>query len=132
MVYAPTGGGFYLSKDGGGAWTKSYHCYCRATWIDPNDPEHIILGPADGVDRNGRVEESLDGGQSWRMVSDGLDVPWSRHMVERFHQVDRELIALLSNGEVIAASLDRLMWRRILPELSNISAVTSHVTDPNR
>ena len=29
VVYAPTGGGFYCSWDGGVSWTQNYHCYCR-------------------------------------------------------------------------------------------------------
>ncbi len=47
MVYAPTGGGFYRSWDSGATWTQLYHCYCRAVWVDPDNPEHIILGPAE-------------------------------------------------------------------------------------
>ncbi|MGZ9236099.1 MAG: WD40/YVTN/BNR-like repeat-containing protein, partial [Anaerolineales bacterium] len=78
FVYAPTGGGFYRSNDGGKTWKLFYDCYCRAVWVDPQNPEHIILGPADGVDRNGRIEESRDGGQSWSPASSGLQVPWRR------------------------------------------------------
>ena len=33
LVYAPTGGGFYRSKDGGKTWTLFYDCYCRAVWV---------------------------------------------------------------------------------------------------
>ena len=84
LVYAPTGGGFYRSHDGGKTWKLFYDCYCRSVWVDPNDPEHLILSPADGVDRNGRIEESRDGGQSWSLASNGLQVPWRRGMVERF------------------------------------------------
>ncbi|MEO6623335.1 MAG: hypothetical protein ABIN37_00660, partial [Burkholderiaceae bacterium] len=49
-VYAPTGGGFYRSEDGGDNWALRYDCYCRACWVDPADPDHILLGPADNVD----------------------------------------------------------------------------------
>ena len=63
LVYAPTGGGFYRSNDGGKTWKLFYDCYCRAVWVDPLDPEHFILGPADYVNSNGRIEESRDGGQ---------------------------------------------------------------------
>jgi len=67
LLFAPTGGGFYGSTDGGKTWRCLYpHCYCRAVWLDPVDPKHLILGPADGVDRNGRIEETLDGGISWQ------------------------------------------------------------------
>ena len=132
LVYAPDGGGFYRSMDGGGTWQLCYDCYVRAAWIDPADAEHIILGPADGVSSNGRIEESRDGGRSWSKASHGLDVPWRRHMVERFLQVDGDLIAVLSNGELLAATLAsstapsaRLEWKRILPDLPDVNAAAS-------
>lgn len=54
---------------------------------------------ADGVSRNGRIEESYDGGQTWHLASDGMmSASWSRHMVERFVQLDNDLFAVLSNG----------------------------------
>jgi photosystem II stability/assembly factor-like uncharacterized protein len=125
LVYAPTGGGFYRSNDGGKTWKLFYDCYCRAVWVDPQDPEHIVLGPADGVDRNGRIEESRDGGQTWSLASSGLQVPWRRGMVERFVQVDEDLFALLSNGQLLIAPLSVLEWRRILPEMNHVNAMAS-------
>jgi len=125
LVYAPTGGGFYRSRDGGVAWECVYDCYCRAAWIDPLDPERIILGPADGVDHNGRIEITQDGGRSWQTASRGLETPWRRHMVERFYQASDELLAVLSNGELLSASLANLGWRRTLPEAGGIHAVTT-------
>jgi photosystem II stability/assembly factor-like uncharacterized protein len=128
LVYAPTGGGFYRSFDGGLTWKLRYDCYCRAVWIDPNDAEHILLGPADGVDRNGRIEETLDGGRTWRLASDGLDVPWRHHMVERFTQVGDELLGVLSNGELLSTDLAGISWRQILQEEKGVAAVT-HLSD---
>lgn len=125
LVSAPTGGGFYRSVDGGQTWTLGYDCYCRAVWLDPADPEHLILGPADGVDRNGRIEETRDGGQTWQPASTGMDTPWPRHMVERFTQVGEELLAILSNGELYAAPLASLRWQRILPGLKGVAAVAA-------
>lgn len=127
LVYAPTGGGFYRSSDGGKTWNLFYDCYCRAVWVDPNDPDHLILGPADGVDRNGRIEESRDGGQTWSMASNGLQVPWRRGMVERFFQAGDELLAVLSNGQVTSASLSALKWKRIMPNITGVNAITSMV-----
>ncbi len=124
LVYAPTGGGFYRSKDGGKTWKLFYDCYCRAVWVDPQDPDHIILGPADGVDRNGRIEESKDGGESWSMASTGLDVPWRRGMVERFFPVGDELVAVLSNGQILSTMLSTIQWKRILPEIAGVNAIT--------
>jgi hypothetical protein len=100
-VVAATGGGFYRSDDAGRTWTYLYRCYCRAAWIDPAIPDRYLLGPADWVDRNGRIEESLDGGTSWRPASEGLQVPWPRHMVERFHA-----------AEIVGCALQRASSRR--------------------
>ena len=127
LVYAPTGGGFYRSKDGGKSWKLFYDCYCRAVWVDSQDPDHIILGPADGVDRNGRIEESRDGGEAWSLASNGLQVPWRRGMVERFFQADEELFAVLSNGQLLSAPLSTLDWKRLLPNISNVNAITVSV-----
>jgi hypothetical protein len=125
LVYAPTGGGFYRSNDGGKTWKLFYDCYCRAVWVDPLDPEHLILSPADGVDRNGRIETSHDGGKSWSMASNGLKVPWRRGMVERFVQAEDNLIAVLSNGQLLEASLSTLEWHSILPDISDINMITT-------
>lgn len=125
LVFAATNSGLFRSMDGGATWSHLFQCYCRAVWINPTDPNHIILGPADRTDRIGRIEVSQDGGQTWRLASDGLDAPWPRHMVERFVRVEDELVAVLSNGEVFAAPLATLAWRRILSGVTNIEAVTT-------
>jgi len=125
LVYAPTGGGFYRSKDSGKTWEYLYECYCRAVWVDPNDSEHLILGPADGVDRNGRIEESQDGGESWSMESDGLKVPWRRGMVERFYQLEDALFAVLSNGQLLETPLSPFKWNRVLADVPHVNAITT-------
>lgn len=124
LVFAPTGGGFYRSADGGRTWTLLYDCYARAVWLDPHDPQHLILGPADGVDAKGRIEETRDGGQTWHAASKGLKTPWARHMVERFVPgAGAVLFALLSNGELWEASLATLEWRQIVPDVADVRAV---------
>lgn len=123
LVYAPTGGGFYRSYDGGNAWKLYYDCYCRAVWVNPQKSNHMILGPADGVDRNGRIEESQDGGETWSKASNGLTVPWRRGMVERFFQTGDELFAVLSTGEVLSASLSALEWKGAFPNITNVNAM---------
>ncbi len=124
LVFAPTGGGFYRSTDGGKTWKCIYDCYCRAVWVDVLDSQHIILSPADGVDRNGRIESTSDGGQTWTLASNGLKVPWRRGMVERFTQIGNDLLAVLSDGQLLEAPLKSLEWRRILPEVTGITAVS--------
>jgi photosystem II stability/assembly factor-like uncharacterized protein len=119
-VYAPTGGGFYRSRDGGAHWVLLYDCYCRACWIDPADPEHILLGPADNVEVNGRIEESRDGGRTWRSASGGLAVPWPDNMVERFVPDGNSLLAVMNNGELLGAEIGRWEWRRVLPQAGRV------------
>lgn len=125
LVYAPTGGGFYRSRDGGDTWQMSYSCYVRAAWIDPTDPDHILLGPADWVSRNGRIEVSRDGGSTWVSASAGLAVPWSDYMVERFYPLDDAVLAVLSNGQLVAAPLATLEWAQVIPDVPGINAVVS-------
>jgi photosystem II stability/assembly factor-like uncharacterized protein len=125
LVTAATGGGIYRSTDGGRSWKSLYRCYIRAIWVDPGDAQHIIAGPADGVSRNGRIEQSFDGGKTWQPASDGMQVPWRRHMVERFFQKDKDLFAVLSNGELWSKRLGESKWHHILPEITAIKAIAA-------
>jgi hypothetical protein len=122
-VLAPTGGGLYRSTDGGKVWALLYECYCRAAWQNSEDPQNIILGPADGVDRDGRIEATNDGAMTWVSASSGLDVPWRRGMVERFQQVGDDIIAVLSNGQLLQAPIAGLEWRRILTDIPSVAGV---------
>ncbi|MBI4785936.1 MAG: hypothetical protein HY782_02685 [Chloroflexi bacterium] len=130
LVYAPTGGGFYRSMDGGKTWKMFYDCYVRAVWVDAAKPDHMIIGPADGVSENGRIEESRDGGKTWLLASSGLQVPWAEYMVERFTQTDDELLAVLSNGQLLSAPLANFRWRRILPDVEGVTCVTTMAPSP--
>lgn len=123
IVTAATGGGLYRSTDGGKTWKNLYLCYIRAMWVDPNDPQHIIAGPADGVSRNGRIEESFDGGRKWNLASAGMKIPWPRHMVERFFQAGDNLFAILSNGELRLKPMKQAKWQRVLPDIAGIKAM---------
>jgi photosystem II stability/assembly factor-like uncharacterized protein len=128
-VYAPTGGGLYVSRDGARSWSLIYPgCYCRAVWLDPTDQEHLLLGPADGVDYNGRIEESFDDGQNWQPASTGLSVPWAHQMVERFASLDEELFAILSTGEVWRARPPQFAWQPDFAWLPPVNAITSFAT----
>jgi len=113
-LYAPTGGGFYRTLDGGQSWEQLHHDYCRAVWVEAEREDHIILGPADGPDRNGRIEESSDGGAFWSRRMEGLAAVWQEHMVAQFLEYDEHLFAVLSNGALITAPLDSLNWNTIL------------------
>ncbi len=124
MVFAATGGGLFRSMDAGESWSKLHDGYCRDLWVDPNQAEWIIFGPAGGVDRNGRVEMSTNGGDSWEDASEGLDAPWEDHMVERFAAFDDKLLAVLSNGKLYLTEIDQqLDWQRILPDAESVNDV---------
>jgi hypothetical protein len=82
----------------------------------------MIFGPADGVDRKVELRKPAMAVRTGKRLHDGLDIPWPRHMVEQFVQVQDILIGVLSNGELIAAPLDTLHWRTILPEIKNARA----------
>lgn len=124
-IWAATGGGLYYSPDGGITWEHLYQTYCRAVWVDPNRPGHILLGPAGGVGRNGHISESINRGETWERATAGTESVWPRHMVERFYQVENTLLAVLSNGQALATSLDTLHWRSLLPSLEDVSAVAA-------
>jgi len=126
LLFAPTGGGFFVSGDGGLTWQRRHDpCYCRAVWVDPVDPEHMVLGPADSVDRNGRIEETFDGGRSWESSTNGLDTPWPNHMVERFVSIGVHLFAVLSNGQLLVSPIGDWHWRYLLKGVRGISGVAS-------
>jgi photosystem II stability/assembly factor-like uncharacterized protein len=123
QVFAPTGGGLYYSTDGGESWVQLHPAYCRAVWADPTRARRLVLGPADGPDRNGRIVRSINGGDTWEKAMDGLAQHWPDYMVSSFVQVDDELLAVLSNGEMIAAPLSSLGWRTILAKVHQVRAV---------
>jgi photosystem II stability/assembly factor-like uncharacterized protein len=122
LVFAATGGGLYRTSDGGKTWALLYDCYVRAVWVNPADAQHLVLGPAEDVESNGRIEETRDGGQTWRAISTGT--PWPDKLVERFEQVGTELFAVLSSGELLVAPLATLEWRH-LPTTGQVNAVTA-------
>jgi photosystem II stability/assembly factor-like uncharacterized protein len=124
LVFAATAGGFFRSDDGGNSWNVSHEgSYCRAFWVDPADPDHVVLGPADDVSQNGRIEETRDGGRNWDPRSDGLDLPWPRAMIERFAQIGDDLFAMTSGGRLFMASPHDLTWAQILSQAGEVRAI---------
>lgn len=113
LLFAPTGGGFYMSADGGETWSCRYdNCYVRAVWVNPTNPDHLILGPArDSSGNDGRIEQSTNGGHTWSKLTN----PQPRNMVERFYQTNNQLFAVMSSGQLWLADLNDLNWRHILP-----------------
>lgn len=128
-VFAATAEGLYLSSDGGVSWRVTHAgSYCRAVWVDPVRAGRMMLGPADSVARkNGRIEETRDGGRTWQSVSAGLDLPWPDTMVERFTQVGPDLFAVTNNGHLyVSRASGPLTWTHVLAgEVDGISAVAA-------
>ena len=124
LVFAPTNAGLYRSSNGGKTFERiNDFGYTRAVWANPDDPDHLILGPARGVGREGTVQETRDGGETWRERTDGLTTPWPRAMVDRFTQIGDELFMVVSNGDVYRASLHDLRWRPFAPEIEGVNAI---------
>lgn len=125
QVFAPTGGGLYYSTSGGRSWSQLHPRYCRAVWVDPDRPATMILGAADGPDRNGRIEVSRNGGDTWDLAMDGLQTGWPDYMVEQFLHINNQLLAVLSNGALISTTLDTLIWRSIRTPLADLRAISA-------
>jgi photosystem II stability/assembly factor-like uncharacterized protein len=123
ILTAATGGGLYRSTDSGATWRCLYRCYCRALWVNPADPAHILFGPADGVNQGGRIEETRDGGETWQPAAQGLDVPWADRMVERMTTVNDERFAVLSDGALLSWDLSSPNWQPMLPEITDCKSI---------
>ena len=124
LVFAPTGGGFFVSDDGGKSWDLKYKAYCRAVWIDPAVATHMVLGPADSVGRGGRIEHSTDGGETWHLLMDNLEEKWPGTMVERFFGTEDELFAVLSNGKILTSRMGEFKWQYLLPGIGKVVMVS--------
>jgi photosystem II stability/assembly factor-like uncharacterized protein len=128
LLHAPTGGGLYRSKDGGDSWEQLHHDYCRAVWVNPANAAHLLLGPAQNPSgRDGRLEESLDGGATWRRTAPGADIPWRQKMVERLVPAGDHLFAVLSNGELLVSRQNAWHWRRALEGLDGVLTVAPYL-----
>jgi photosystem II stability/assembly factor-like uncharacterized protein len=125
LVFAATAEGLYRSEDGGDRWTVSQAgMYCRGVWIDPDDPNHIVLSPNDSVAHmNGRIEESRDGGCTWQRACEGLDLPWPHRCIERFVQIGDELFGISNDGRLYVSAPGTLSWQRVLPEVEGVRAI---------
>jgi len=109
-IYAATGGGLYCSSAKNAPWEQIHPAYCRALWINPHNSDHLVLGSAAGPDREGRIEQSWNAGVTWKRQQAGLETPWRNKMVEKFLSSRGRLIALLSSGSLLTASLKDWQW----------------------
>jgi photosystem II stability/assembly factor-like uncharacterized protein len=115
LLFAATGGGTYRSRDGGERWERLIRDYTRAVWVHPQEPSRLFAGPARNVGKQGRVEESRNGGDTWRVAARGLDLPME-DMVESFvfhSRLPGALFAVLSDGSVLTTDLDPISWQAL-------------------
>lgn len=72
LIYVNTRAGPFRSRDGGQTWIGINPLEVRPLnaggriAVDPEDPEHVLLSSA----HQGFTYESLDGGETWRLVTD--------------------------------------------------------------
>lgn len=120
-IFAPTGGGFYRSTDGGQTWSCLHPAYVRTVWVDPTNIDHLVLAPSDGPDgKNGRIETSHNGGQTWQPTT----AHWQRNMVERFIPIQTLLFAVMANGELWLATI-HTTWQPFPLPAGHIHCITS-------
>jgi photosystem II stability/assembly factor-like uncharacterized protein len=122
IVYAATGGGRYCTHDGGVTWGYIGDGYTRAIWTDAERPGVVLAGPARYVGAMGRIERSIDGGDSWMLASDGFDIPMS-NMVERFVAAGSHVLAITSDGLLYTAKRGIWIWHSLDLGVAAIRAV---------
>jgi hypothetical protein len=112
---SPRLGGVGRSRDGGRRWDVLHTDYTRSTIVPTGRPELVLSGPAPEVGRRGRIEVSVDAGESWQPAADGIDTPMP-DMVELFVVApDESVYAVCSGGRLLRSSPDRWRWTSALP-----------------
>jgi len=121
---APKLGGVGRSRDGGKTWNVLHTDYTRSAIVPPAKPDVVLAGPAPQVGRQGRIEVSADGGESWQPAGGGIDIPM-RDMVELFVPApDGTIYAVCSGGRLLRSSPDTWRWRSALPDEQPDNAVS--------
>ncbi|MFL5759954.1 MAG: WD40/YVTN/BNR-like repeat-containing protein [Thermomicrobiales bacterium] len=112
---APKLGGVARSRDGGRTWQKFHTDYTRATIVPPTRPDLVLAGPAKQVGEQGRIEASVDGGDTWQPAGEGIEMPMS-DMVELFMPApDGSIWAIRSGGAPYRAQSGEWVWNPVLP-----------------
>lgn len=107
-------GGVARSTDAGATWTKPITDYTRGVIVPERRPEIVVAGPAPDVGRNGRIEVSSDGGDTWQDASSGIETPMA-DMVEVFVEAPGdEIWAICSGGRLLRSSVNELHWEPVL------------------
>lgn len=113
-------GGVARSTDGGSSWTKLLTDYTRGVIVPESRTEIVVAGPSPDVGRNGRIEVSHDGGDSWEDASSGIATPME-DMVEVFVEApDDEIWAVCSGGRLLRSSVNELHWTPVLQDANQL------------
>jgi len=88
--------------------------------VDPGAAPHMVLGPAEGVGRGGKIMRTTDGGATWQLLMDNIADQWPGAMVERFVGTEDEIFAVLSNGKLLTAQIAEFSWQYLLPGIGNV------------
>lgn len=117
----PRLGGVARSRDGGATWEKLFTDYTRCTIVPPTRRDLVLSGPAPYVGREGRIDVSADGGDTWSSASRGIETPM-HDMVEVFFVAPDDTIwAMRSGGGLIVADAGEWHWRSALPAGAEIA-----------
>jgi hypothetical protein len=107
---SPQLGGVGRSHDGGRTWDVLHTHYTRSVLVPPSRPQVVVAGPAAQVGQGGRIEISLNDGDSWMEMSMGIETPMP-DMVELFVPApDGSVYAVCSGGRLLRATPDRFRW----------------------
>jgi photosystem II stability/assembly factor-like uncharacterized protein len=112
LLHVATGGGRFRTDDGGKNWKLIGDGYTRAVWADPDQMGTLLTGPARYVGAMGRVERSVDNGDSWTLASDGFRIPMS-DMIERFVGAESHVLAIGSDGDLYTAKRGLWIWHAL-------------------
>jgi photosystem II stability/assembly factor-like uncharacterized protein len=119
VLLAATGDGLFLTRDGARSWAKLIDDYTRASIIHPLDGTIAFAGPAHAVGEHGRIVRSIDGGETWQLASNDLELPMD-DMVETFvidpHATDT-IFAICSEGALLRSDLHPISWQVVASDV---------------
>ncbi len=119
-----TGGGIYRSLDGGENWLQIGLSDTDVQTLITLPDRRIFAGSSEGTFL------SLNNGESWQQMNDGLDVPWKRVRVNSIYTKsdDEILVGTMTHG-LLRSQDNGDTWRQIA--LSNVFDVLSFATSAN-
>ncbi len=154
IVYYTTSGGLYKTTDGGNLWkiseslcpsieANSWTCHYHGLIIDPENPEHILIGGGgdDGTPDGVGVNKSFNSGKEWNESDEGFvrDIHVSKMAVDPnnfniFYATSQGAVTGIeksSEGAGVFKSTDKgATWKQINNGLNTLETNVI-VIDPN-